>query len=223
MATPLTAVAREFVCWPIARGDSAATAALRLTGNAASAYGDTFQIRDPERRLFVPKSQYARLGRGWQACVDRAAIDNRPATRSPVINPQGAQRRDVTRAWQFGLAVSLLLLAGTLLATYTPSAPVPPDLQRTGEQFIRKFAQPLIDPSAGGLPIKARLRYVRHVEQLEIFIAPNAGRRYPNLLDHKTNFEYDINRVVRTFGGRVVVSDHLRAEGTWVVVPIRLI
>src|SRR5262245_13129610 len=70
-AAPSGAGAQDFVCWPIARGETASSLALRLTGNAARAYSDIFQIKDPSRQMFVPKSQYQRLHPDWQACVAR--------------------------------------------------------------------------------------------------------------------------------------------------------
>ena len=60
-AVPSRVDAQQFVCWPIAAGDSASSLARRLTGNAAAAYGFAFQIRDPARRMFVPKSHYQHL------------------------------------------------------------------------------------------------------------------------------------------------------------------
>src|SRR5262245_54397068 len=75
-AAPSGAEAQDFVCWPIARGDTASSLALRLTGDAARAYSDIFQIKDPSRRLFVPKSQYQHLHPDWQACVARGAVKN---------------------------------------------------------------------------------------------------------------------------------------------------
>jgi hypothetical protein len=95
-------------------------------------------------------------------------------------------------------------------------------LQHAGEQFVIAFTRPLIDPSSPEPPIKLRLRFVRRGGKLEISIAPNAGRRYPNLTDHKKNVEYDVSRVLRLLQSQVVL-DGLRAEGPWVIVTIRLI
>jgi hypothetical protein len=99
---------------------------------------------------------------------------------------------------------------------------IPPVMQRAGEEFISAFARPLIDPSSRVPPIAVRMRFVSRAQQLEISIAPGEGRRYPNLVDHKRNVEYDVHRVIALLGTRVVVSDRLRATGKWVVVPIRL-
>ncbi|HET9371684.1 MAG TPA: hypothetical protein VFO19_15590 [Vicinamibacterales bacterium] len=107
--------------------------------------------------------------------------------------------------------------AGVLLAP----RPVPAALRRAGEDFVNAFAQPLVDSSSAAPPIRTRLRFIRQ-GQLEISIAPGAGRRYPNLVDHKRNVEYDVRRVMRIVGAHVVVSDRLRASGKWVRVRIRL-
>jgi hypothetical protein len=95
-------------------------------------------------------------------------------------------------------------------------------MQRAGEQFVNAFARPLIDPSSSVPPIQVQLRFIRRAQQLEICIAPGAGRRYPNLVDHKRNVVYDVHRVMRILGDHYVVGDRLRAAGKWVVVPIRL-
>ena len=115
-----------------------------------------------------------------------------------------------------------MLLIGVAVGNSLARRPCPLIMQRAGEAFVIAFARPLIDSSSSGPPIQARLRFVRRAQQLEISIAPGAGRRYPNLVDHKRNVEYDVNRVMRVLGAPFVVSDRLRAEGKWVVVPIRL-
>jgi hypothetical protein len=240
MAVPAGAPAQSrFVCWPIAPGETAWSLAQRLTGSANDAYSDRFQIRDPMRTAFVPKSQYHRLSADWDVCVAGDAVrptadEVRPiaveAVRSAAIvspAPQRAPRHvldahDLDLALRVGLTVSLLLFASTVVMRFVPPAPVPPHLQRAGEAFISAFVSPLIDPGADAPPIVTRLRFVRHRDQLEIYLAPNGGRRYPNLQDHKKNVEYDVARVLQLLQPRVVISSPLRAEGKWVVVPIRL-
>ena len=115
----------------------------------------------------------------------------------------------------------MLLICAAVGHSLAPR-PIPPVMQRAGEEFVIAFARPLIDSSSGVSPIQARLRFIRRAQQLEISIAPGTGRRYPNLVDHKRNVEYDVNRVMRVLGTHFVVSDRLRAAGQWVVVPIRL-
>ena len=84
-AVPSRVDAQQFVCGPIARGDTASSLARRLTGNAALAYTHGFQILDPARRMFVPKSQYRRLRTEWQACIATAPLTSTPSAYAPVI------------------------------------------------------------------------------------------------------------------------------------------
>jgi hypothetical protein len=249
-AAPPCAEAQQFVCRPIVRGDTAVRLARQLTGSAAAAYTNTFQIRDPARGMFVPKSHYRRLSTQWEACVARGPVRNIPIAyakvvpsagslavpEEPVITatplaitsasltlvPPNGSRDDVFFAVKIGAAAVLMLLICAAVAGALAPRPIPPVMQRAGEEFVSAFALPLADLSSSGPPIHARLRFVRRKEQLEISIAPGAGRRYPNLVDHKRNVEYDVTRVMRLLGTHFVVSDHLRAAGRWVVVPIRL-
>jgi hypothetical protein len=258
-AAPLSAEAQQFVCWPIVQGDTVSRLARRLAGDSAAVYSHAFQIRDPARQMFVPKSQYRRgLSTDWQACVARGlvtvplayapvvasaipavapagpsititpaplAITSRPlALTSPppaLASSEGSHDGLVVIA-TIGSVVSLIVLICAIVADSLARRPMPPVMQRAGEAFVIAFAGPLIDLPSGGPPIQARLRFVRRAQQLEISIAPRDGRRYPNLVDHKRNVEYDVHRVMRALGPHFVVSDRLRAEGKWVVVPIRL-
>src|SRR5688572_28629896 len=70
----LRAEAQQYACWPIVRGDTASSLARRLTGTAVNTYSEVFQIRDPARQKFVPKSQYSRLSTNWRACVARELV-----------------------------------------------------------------------------------------------------------------------------------------------------
>lgn len=245
-AAPSGAEAQQFVCRPIVRGDTVSGLARQLTGNTRAAYTHAFQLRDPARRMFVPKSQYHRpLSTSWEACVAIEPV-NVPLAHAPVVAsgatapsepvvsaaasggvpalpvpPSGSSPARIIVIVLIGLVLAPTLLCLALGVSLTPR-PVPPVLQRAGEEFVHAFARPLIDSSSRVPPIHTRLRFVRHIEQLEIAIAPGAGRRYPNLADHKTNVEYDVNRVMQALGTHVVVSDRLRAAGKWVVVPIRL-
>ena len=233
-AAPPSADAQQFVCWPIVRGDTASGLARQLTGNAAAAYSDAFQIRDPTRQLFVPKSHYRRLSTEWEACVARAPvmslavkdepapIQSYPLPNTPAVSLAAASQVDVTFAAKIAAALLLMFLMFAAVADQMAARRIPPVMQRAGEEFISAFARPLIDPSSSVPPIAVRMRFVSRAQQLEISIAPGEGRRYPNLVDHKRNVEYDVHRVIGLLGTRVVVSDRLRATGKWVVVPIRL-
>jgi len=253
-AAPAFVEGQQFVCSPIRPGDTPSRLARRLTGNPAAAYSPAFQVRDPVRQLFVPKSHYWHLSTRWQACVAIAAPQSAPLAYAPVVAlPAAAVSPTIVPAGptitSAPLAIASALLPAPALshgsygdfaftATMFSAAvlmvliyaavdlrrphPIPPVIQHAGEQFVIAFARPLIDPSSSVPPIQVRLRFIRRVQQLEICIAPGAGRRYPNLVDHKSNVEYDVDRVMRALGSHVVMSDRLRAAGKWVVVPIRL-
>ncbi len=216
-AAPVGSEAGQFVCWPIALGDTAAGLALRLTGSAASRDAHWFQIRNPASGSFVPKSRYERLSAGWQACVLRDMLSSAAAVDASDDIPR---RYNVRFASLVGFAVSLMLFSASITGTYVLTRRIPPDMQRAGEQFVAAFARPLIDPSSGVAPITARFRFVPQSEQLEIFIAPHVARRYPNLSDHRKNVEYDINRVAPLLRPNFIVGDRLRAHGKWIVVPV---
>jgi hypothetical protein len=247
-AAPLCAEAQQFVCRPIVHGDTLSGLARQLTGKRGAVYSPAFQIRDPARQMFVPKSQYRRpLSTHWEACVAIGpvhaplayapivasapvpvappAITSAPlaVTSAPrVLAPSDGSEHGVLFIATIGSAVVVMLWLCVAVGGWLTSGPIPADLQRAGEQFVIAFARPLIDSSSPVPPIEWRLRFSHRARQLEISIAPGAGRRYPNLVDHKNNMEYDVNRVIRVLGPQVVVSDRLRAAGKWVVVPIRL-
>ena len=243
--TPSVA-AQQFVCRPIPAGDTASSLARRLTGEAEAAYGHGFQVRDPGRQMFVPKSQYQRLQSDWQVCVAREPVANTPAAYAPVVEVaawamvrdepmtapapraidstplmlSGAERTQPggPDAVTIGAAILSIML---LLAVAGPLAPrpMPPAARRAGENFVAVFARPLVDASSGVPPVQTRLRFLRRKRQLEISIAPGPGRRYPNLSDHKKNVEYDVDRVIRILGN-CALSGPPRAAGKWVVVTI---
>ena len=244
-ALPSRVAAQQFVCWPIAAGDTASSLARRLTGNADAAYGLAFQIRDPARRMFVPKSHYQRLQSGWQACVAQARVPTTPVVHARVValaaSPMASDRPiaitspsltsaqlSLARAGRtladvpFAAAIAavlLIMLLSVAAGALTPR-PIPPPVRRAGEDFLTVFARPLSDASSAVPPIQARLRFVRRTQQLEIFMAPGPGHRYPNLADHKLNVEYDVDRVMRVLGN-CVLSGPPRAVGKWVVVTLR--
>jgi hypothetical protein len=241
---PSRAAGQGFVCWPIGAGDTASSLARRLTGNSAAAYGFAFQIRDPARRMFVPKSHYQHLQPDWQACIAPGPVPSTPVVFAPevelasstIVSDQpvaSAQRAfasapaSVARGSRTladlpfaGPVTAVLLLALSAVAGSLTLRPMPPAVRRAGEDFATVFARPLIDPSSEIPPIQTRLRYKRRTRQLEIFMAPGPGHRYPNLADHKNNVEYDIDRVMRVLG-TYVLSRPPRAVGNWVVVTIQ--
>lgn len=98
--------------------------------------------------------------------------------------------------------------------------PVPDGMRRFGEAFVREFERPLLRQEPSGHPaIQARLRADATQRRLEVLLAPAAGRRYPNLSDHKTNVEYDIGRVLQRLRVPSVLGRAPYAQGRWVVCP----
>jgi hypothetical protein len=70
---PTAVFAESFVCHAMRRGESAAQAARRITGDSRNAYQAWFQIRNASSRS-VPKSQYDRVRAGWSACAPKAFV-----------------------------------------------------------------------------------------------------------------------------------------------------
>ena len=90
-------------------------------------------------------------------------------------------------------------------------------MRRFGERFVHEFEQPLLDAHADIRPIRSRLKANPDRGRLEILLAPAAGRRYPNLSDHKDNLAYDVGRVLRALRDRSFVGAPPYADGAWVV------
>lgn len=94
-------------------------------------------------------------------------------------------------------------------------------LWRFGNDFIREFERPLIQEASGKPAVRSRLLVLPHQERLEILVAPQNGRRYPNLFDHRNNLDYDIERIVRLLGDHRFVSRAPAARGQWIVIPFQ--
>jgi hypothetical protein len=95
-------------------------------------------------------------------------------------------------------------------------------MQEFGSQFLKDFERPLVTDGVTASPIRARLRCNPGDKQLEILVAPAAGRRYPNLGDHRHNVEYDVDRITRRLDHPAFIRRPLRAEGQWVVIPFEV-
>lgn len=95
-------------------------------------------------------------------------------------------------------------------------------LSRFGERFVREFDRPLVRSRPSEQVVEARLRIRPYRKQVEVLLAPRGGRPYPNLVDHKQNVEYDVERVLGVLGDHRFVHGPLYAQGRWVVVPLQL-
>ena len=110
-ALPTDAFAQSPVCHAIRRGESAAQAARRTTGNGRNAYQAWFQIMNASSR-FVPKSQYDRIHAGWRACVV-PAIRSLSSNANHVEEPEAANVSEAPN----GSGVPKVLAAPTALAS----------------------------------------------------------------------------------------------------------
>ncbi len=252
------------VCHAIRRGESAAEAARRTTGNARNAYRAWFQIMNASSR-FVPKSQYDRIHAGWRACVV-------PAIRSRSSNANHVEESEAADVFEApkGSGVRKVVAAPTLLASADAGdgagdRPQPADsdvFRRLGgvdltmlwlcaaivvswlgwlivddylarretasivvryfvDRFVDEFERPLVRYDVWERPVRSRLRSGVRLGRFDILLAPGEGRRYPNLLDHKKNVEYDVARVMYVLGDDSFVSGALYTQAGWIVVPFQ--
>jgi len=109
-ASPTDTFAQSPVCHAIRRGESAAQAARRTTGNARNAYQAWFQIMNASSR-FVPKSQYDSIHAGWRACVV-PATRRRSSNANHVEEPEAGNVSEAPN----GSGVPRLVAAPTALA-----------------------------------------------------------------------------------------------------------
>ncbi len=93
-------------------------------------------------------------------------------------------------------------------------------MRHFAERFVHEFERPLLWYD-GQRPVQMRIRYSARRGRLDVLLAPGAGRRYPNLSDHKKNVEYDVARVVSALADASFVCGPLSAQAGWVVVPFR--
>jgi hypothetical protein len=202
--------ADRWECYVIRAGDTAAQAAVHLTGNAENRYRPWFQIADPTAG-FVAKNNYDDIRPGWLACILRQSLTAMASSpRSGIPIRLG------------GLA---LLLAAALLIWYIADQywndrqATIARMTRFGEAFIREFERPLVQPRSSDRALQSRLRLQADRARLEVLLAPLGGRRYPNLTDHRRNVEYDVARVLEVLGGQSFATGPLHQQGPWVVIP----
>jgi hypothetical protein len=92
------------------------------------------------------------------------------------------------------------------------------EMRRFGEAFIREFERPLRQPPFLESPLRTRIDASPERGSVQVFLAPNGTRRYPNLSDHRTNTMYDVTRVLGTLPNHRFVCRTLSARGEWVVI-----
>lgn len=211
---PSDAIAQRLLCSTIQPDETAGLVAQRISGDAADTQQPWFQILNPETRRFVPKSGYDQIHAGWQACI----------VSEPAVATSGKRTTRVARVLDSSLTLWGLLVALIAVLTHETTryldgrARAIVEMRSFGETFVREFERPLISPGPGARAIQSQLHFVPHRRRLDVLLAPNAGRRYPNLADHKKNVEYDVGRIAELLRKHPFVVERLSASGRWVVV-----
>ena len=213
-------VAEPVTCYPIRRGDSAALISLRLTGSVGHKDEPWFYIVDQHLRV-VPKSQYRLIHPGWQACL----ADRRRALPRPAIGVASNSRVPpvlITSVVGGAMCGGAVLIAAWFAQTgwrrVRQRRTVIAMMQGFGERFVQEFERPLTMPGREERAVESRLRLIPRRQRLEILLAPNGGRRYPNLSDHRCNVAYDAEKIVRLLNDERFVRGRLDNRGRWVVI-----
>jgi len=226
-------LAQPLLCTPIRPGESAPQVARRVTGEVTGARESWFQIVDPATSRVVPKARYGDVRAGWHACV---------ATGLPAVPVSGNGSSDwsrqvrtasddvirLIRSPDSDLGLWVVLLALIAIATHSADhyfkdrEEVLTAMRHFSQKFVREFERPLVSSDLSVRPIQSRLRFAPHASRLDILIAPGAGRRYPNLTDHRSNVEYDLKRVLTVLREEPFVNGRPYMDGPWVVLPFSL-
>jgi hypothetical protein len=227
VAATANPLAQSWTCAAIRTGETTASVARRLTGDARNRSEPWFQILDPATSRFVRKADYDRIQAGWRACVSAALHGDEPrgfASASTVDAAVDTLSRFIGRVdsrfllWA-ALALAIALTWSSLDEYLADRHGMLAAMHRFGEAFVREFERPLLQHDDSARPIRSRLRANPRTRRLEILIAPGGRRRYPNLSDHTKNVEYDVARVLQRVRDRAFVGGPLYADGQWVVVP----
>ena len=231
-----SASAQTVACYPVRPGDTAARLARQLTGNEDNRYQPWFQIVEPLSDTVISKRNYGRIQAGWHVCVAtgrRRGFSLPPvyhaAPTSAALASPGLVPQPPAIDWHLlGWAV-LLVMTCTGAFTWVSTRRY---LERRrllvafmtafGQRFVNEFERPLFRNRPADAVISSRLRFVPRRRRLEILLAPAAGRRYPNLVDHRMNVEYDVERIVTILDDGRFVDAPLYSEGGWVVIPFHM-
>jgi hypothetical protein len=237
MATGSTsAFGQQLTCFTVRPGDTVARLAQRFTGSTHNRHQPWFQIVNPETATFVPKSHYDYIQSGWYACVATARLSrastpppDRLASRPPPV-VRSTSVVNLNTLWVASLFVagSALLVAWEGTRRYIDRRRAMLDIMKGfGGKFISEFERPLFRRQVAESPIRSQLRCAPARYRLEVLVAPADGRIYPNLVDHRRNVEYDVERVLGLLKNEPFSKDQpfvkgpLRSEGPWVVIPFR--
>jgi len=224
------AYAERVACTPIRFGETAASVAARITGNAHNRHASWFQIVNPTTQRAVPKERYDRIWAGWRACVvgesapaQLSTLESLRANVARLAHSSAAAltRFDLTYVMWVLLTVVFVFASGGIDNYLSHRIVVRRRMQDFGEAFVREFDRPLVRAGSADDAIDSQLRFRPDQARLDVLLAPRNGRPYPNLADHRTNVEYDISRVLAAMNNPPVVHGPLRTQGRWIVVPFR--
>ena len=233
VTTAAPASAQTLACYPIRPGDTAARLAKQLTGNADNRYQPWFQIVEPSSDTVISKQSYRRIQAGWHVCVATERIRGpsvravpRSAATSGVLVPRGLAPQPRAIDWRMLWYALPLVMTFTVVFAWVSTRRYLDRRQLLvaymtvfGQRFVNEFERPLCRHRPAGEVISSRMRFVPRRRRLEILLAPAAGRTYPNLVDHRMNVEYDVERIVTMLDDGRFVNAPLHSEGEWVVVP----
>jgi hypothetical protein len=164
------------------------------------------------------------------AALPLAAPSPPPATGEAAVEPAAPAigRAEVSRSLWAPVAVWCGLVLCIAVAYWTIDEHVRRRrlvlgaMRRFAERFVHEFERPLVREHLPDRPIESRVRFKPARSRLDVLLAPHAGRRYPNLTDHRHNVIYDVMRVQHVLRERAFVSSEPYARGRWVVVPFQL-
>jgi hypothetical protein len=213
-AVESAAAAPRLRCYQVMPGDTVTSIAIRVTRDSQGWRGSAFQILDPAAARFVPKERYDHIRPEWQACIIEPVLE-----RTAVPNQRAAWI-----GWWVLIMVGSLTAAGlfAIQASVAQRKAVSEAMETFGRAFIREFERPLADERSSQSVLRAELALSPNRRSLEVLLAPADGRTYPNLADHRTNLEYDVERVVSVLNDRRFICGAVRTRGPWVAVPFRL-
>ena len=234
------AAAPGFVCYPVRRGDTAATISLRETQSIRGWREPGFQIFDPVAARFIPKAGYNRINPGWQVCIveslltqpgvqpDRSDGPHGVSLRTPVSSARVAtlstHAPNAVRWWWLPLLLTTPFMGWILFQRNTGRTKmVGQTLETFAIDFIREFERPLLDVRSHQPALHSEVTLSPRSRSMEVRLAPAGGRRYPNLADHRANVDYDIHRVLTLLDDRRFACGPVRSHGPWVTFPFRLV
>jgi hypothetical protein len=230
-AVPQETSAQRLACVPIRSGETAASVAARIAGDARHRHAAWFQIIDPATQRAVSKARYDRIWAGWHACLVSTSASSHSLSTLQTLRADVAYvaRAVIATLSRIELTYVLwLLLAGVIVFAsrdienyLTHRNALRRPMKIFGEAFVREFDRSLVRTGSSDRAIDAQLRFRPELGRLDVLLAPRSGRRYPNLADHKKNVEYDVSRVLAMLTDPPIEHGPLRTDGRWVVVPFR--